>query len=117
DFAMAYWGEAMTHYRPIWREWEPEEARQILARLGATPEERAAKAGTGREEAYLAAIELLFAEGPPPEASETREAHSRLVAYEQAMRRIVEEHPEDVEALALWAGSRVVMFPRTERAM
>jgi len=116
-FGMAYWGEALTHYRPIWREWEPEEARAILTKLGASAEERAARAPTDREKAYLAAIELLFADGPPPDPSETREAHSRLVAYERAMRQIVDAHPDDVEALALWAGSRVVMFPRTERAM
>jgi tetratricopeptide (TPR) repeat protein len=116
-FVMAYWGEALTHYRPIWREWQPEKGREALLRLGATPEERLAKAPTERERRYLNAVELLFAEGPPPSSSEPRESHSRLVAYERAMREIVDAYPEDLEALALWAGSRVVMFPRTERAM
>jgi tetratricopeptide (TPR) repeat protein len=65
----------------------------------------------------MAAVEALFAEGPPPAASESREAHTRLVDFERAMRRIVDAYPDDTEALAIWAGSRVVMFPRTERAM
>lgn len=117
DFAMAYWGEAMTHYRPIWREWEPEAARAVLARLGATPEERAAKAPTEREEAYLSAVETLYAEGPPPGPDEPQESHERLRNYEREMYALSRRYPDDVEALALWAGSRVVMFPRTERAM
>src|SRR5262249_50648328 len=48
-FALAYWGEAMTYYRPIWREYEPEPARVVINRLGATPAARAAKAPTARE--------------------------------------------------------------------
>lgn len=117
DFAMAYWGEAMTHYRPIWREWEPEAARTILARLAPTVEERAARAPTEREKAYLSAVEALFAEGPPPGPEEPRESHERLRNYERQMYALSQRYPDDVEALALWAGSRVVMFPRTERAM
>ena len=49
DFAMAYWGEAMTLHHSLWRVHHQEEAQAVLRRLGATPEERARKAVTQRE--------------------------------------------------------------------
>ncbi len=43
DFAMAYWGEAMTHNHPVWFRQNRETARAALAKLGETPEARLAK--------------------------------------------------------------------------
>src|SRR5688572_20747916 len=42
QFAMAYWGEAMTHNHPIWMEQDRDAARAILAKApaAATPLER-----------------------------------------------------------------------------
>src|SRR5918996_6502045 len=54
-FAMAYWGEAMCYSQPLWGREDVAAARQTLARLGASPAARAAKAKTPREQAYLAA--------------------------------------------------------------
>ena len=53
SFAMAYWGEAMTHTHPIWFQQNLPAARTVLERLGATPAERLAKAGTERERDFL----------------------------------------------------------------
>ena len=107
-FAMAYWGEALSHYRPIWREYERDEARAVLQRLGATPEARAAKAPTPREKAYLASLDVLYADGPPAE---------RMRAYSESLQKLTESFPEDEEAMALWALSRVVQYPRTDRGI
>src|SRR5271165_4142240 len=63
NFAMAYWGEALTYSQTLWGEQDIDAARAALARLAATKELRAAKAGTQRERAYLAAVELLYGEG------------------------------------------------------
>ena len=54
-FAMAYWGEAMCHYRPVWRIENLAAGRAALAKLAPSAEARRAKAGTDRERAYLAA--------------------------------------------------------------
>src|SRR4051795_134652 len=40
DFAMAYWGEAMTYTHPVWMQQDTAAARAVLGRLGATPEAR-----------------------------------------------------------------------------
>ncbi len=94
DFALAYWGEAMTHNHPIWQEQDRAAARAVLERLAPTPEERLAKASTERERDYLRAVEILFGEG---------EKKSRDFAYLGAMRRLHARYPEDPEAAAFHA--------------
>ena len=95
DFALAYWGEAMTHNHPLWRQQDGEAGRAVLAELGETPEERLAKAPTGREKGYLRALEeLYFGDG---------DKVARDAAYEEAMRALSAAHPEDLEAKAFYA--------------
>src|SRR5688572_33285738 len=57
SFALAFWGEAMTHNHPVWNEQNPDSARAILARLGPAPDVRAARARTARERAWLESVE------------------------------------------------------------
>lgn len=94
SFAMAYWGEAMTKSHPIWVQRDAVAARAILARLGATREARASKAPTEREKGYLDAVEVLFADG-------SKEERDR--AYAEAMRKLRERHPEDLEAASFYS--------------
>jgi len=93
-FAMAYWGEAMTYNHPVWMEQDPAAGRAALAKLGATPEARLAKAPTPRERDYLAAVEILYGEG-------TKEA--RDFRYADAMAVLHKRYPDDVDATALYA--------------
>ena len=108
DLAMAYWGEALTHYQPIWREYDREKARAVMQRLGATPDARIAKAATDREKAYVATLDVLYGDGDP--ATQRR-------AYAEAMEALVLRYPDDNEALAFWAVSRVVQYERTDEDM
>ena len=94
DFAMAYWGEALTHTHPLWMEQNAAAARAILQRLAATPDARLAKAKTEREKDYWRAIEILYGDG-------TKQA--RDLAYADAMDRLRRKYPEDIEAAALTA--------------
>ena len=93
-FALAYWGEAMTHNHPLWREQNRDAARAALARLAATPEARQAKAPTERERGYLRAIERLYGEGDKVE---------RDIAYSDAMGDLAKRFPDDLEARAFHA--------------
>lgn len=94
DFALAYWGEAMTYNHPLWREQDRDAALAALGRLGPTPEARAAKAPTERERQYLAAIEALYGDGSKSE---------RDLAYARAMARLQDSAPDDMEARAFHA--------------
>ncbi len=94
DFAMAYWGEAFCYNHPLLPERDLDSPREVLARLGATPEERAAKAPSQREKDFLGAAETLFGEGPAAE---------RRIAYMEAMQAMHETYPDDDEVASFYA--------------
>lgn len=93
-FAMAYWGEAMTHNHPLWGQTSPEAARAALARLGSSRDERLAKAGSDKERMWLSAVEALYGEGEKP---------ARDLAYAAELRRMFERYPDDLEVKAFYA--------------
>jgi tetratricopeptide (TPR) repeat protein len=104
DFAMAYWGEAMTHTAVVWRRYpggqqHRDKALSVLARLGPTPEARAAKAPTEREKGFLAAVEALYLG--------TADKRTRDFAHLDAMRQLSKRYPDDEEALAFYCVSRL----------
>ncbi len=100
DFALAYWGETMTHHQSIWEKQEQDEGQAVLRRLSPTPEARAAMAPTPREKAYLGAVEVLFG---TVEESDGRTRLEREILYREAMRRLHETYPEDHEAASFYA--------------
>jgi tetratricopeptide (TPR) repeat protein len=94
DFALAYWGEAMSYNHPLWREQDREAALAALDRLAPTWEERLAKAPSGREKGYLSALAALYGEGGKA---------GRDAAYSQAMAELSASYPDDLEAKAFYA--------------
>ena len=94
NFAMAYWGEAMTYTHPVWNEQDLNAAKAALARLGTSAQERRAKAKTPREAAYLNAVEILYGNGTK---------QHRDTVYSAAMQRLSARYPSDVEARAFYA--------------
>lgn len=89
DFALAYWGEAMTATHPVWNQQNMAAGRAALAKLGATAQARADKAPTAREKAWLDTAEILYGEGSKRE---------RDARFAQAMEKISRDYPEDDEA-------------------
>jgi tetratricopeptide (TPR) repeat protein len=94
DFAMAYWGESLTHYRMLWNEIEADNAREVLQALAPTPQARAEKAGTPREQAYLATLEILLTEGDDA---------GRALRFAEAMELLAADYPDDENAAAFYA--------------
>jgi len=93
-FALAYWGEAMTFTHPVWDEQDVAAGRAALAGLAADSAARAAKAPTARERAYLAAVEVLYGDGPKAR---------RDTLYAAAMARLLAANPRDDEARCFYA--------------
>ena len=89
DLALAYWGEALTSTHALWNQDNPAAGRAALAKLGPTPQARAAKAITAREKAWLATAEVLFA----PVSLRERDA-----GFLKAMEAIAAANPNDDEA-------------------
>ena len=94
DFAMAYWGEAMTHNHPLWREVDLEAGRLALNQLATSPALRLEKAPTEREKDFLRAVEALYGEG---------DKTARDLAYHDAMEEMYARHPRDPEVASFYA--------------
>jgi tetratricopeptide (TPR) repeat protein len=92
-FAMAYWGEAMTFNHPIWMQQDLEAARAALNKLAPTTAQRGAKTKTDGEKGYLDAVEILYGDGSKEE---------RDFRYEEAMAKLHERYPDDVDAAAFY---------------
>jgi hypothetical protein len=84
----------MTYTHPVWFQQDAAAARAVLQRLGATPEERLAKAKTERERDYLRAVDIFYGSGTKDE---------RDFKYAEAMREVHERYPDDVDATAFYA--------------
>lgn len=107
-FTMAFWGEALSHNQPLWFHEDVGQGRAALAKLGPTPEIRAATAKSPREGAYLRAVEALY--GPGDKATRDR-------AYSEAMAALSAAHPSDDEAHAFYALSLLAMLPRGDASL
>lgn len=118
DFALAYWGEAMTYNHPLWRSVDCENGRTALEKLAPNPEARRKKAPTDREKMYLDAVEALYAYDGLPLTTPTQDVCGtsgpaggkidlnklkRDSDYMKAMKRLSDAYPEDDEARSFYA--------------
>ena len=94
DFAMAYWGEAMTYNHPLWDQQDQEKAMEALNRLASSPEDRHKKAKTKKEQQWLKAVEILYGEGTKKE---------RDLAYSEYLGKLHNTYPKDHEITAFYA--------------
>ncbi len=94
DFALAYWGEAMTYTHPVWNQKDADAAIEALNRYAPSPGERAEKVPTDRERAYMEAVDVLYGDGQ-------KERLDTL--YSAAMADLAEAYPADMEAQTFYA--------------
>ena len=92
--AMARWGEAMTWYHPV---WAPPTAAELAAGRTAAAAAAALPTKNERDAAFVAAIQTFYRD------SETVDHKTRALAYEEAMRQVMERFPDDPEATILYA--------------
>ena len=95
DFALAYWGEAMSYNHPLWAQQDLAAARKTLERLSPTFEGRLAKAHTEKEKGFLEAEnQLFYAPG---------DKLARDFAYSNSMARMYDRWPGDHEIAIFYA--------------
>ena len=94
DFALAYWGEAMSFNHPLWAQQDLAAARKVLERLAPTAAARAAKAPSGKERELIEAEDVLFGAG---------DKLARDIAYLQALERMHMKYPADDEVAIMYA--------------
>jgi tetratricopeptide (TPR) repeat protein len=91
--AMAHWGVAMSMFHEIWDRPTAEEMKQGWAEM---QKAQALKVGTEREREYIGALARFYrpgSEGYPV----------RVTAYSEAMGKVYEKNPADVDAGAFYA--------------
>src|SRR5579864_3183219 len=94
DFALGYWGEAMSFNHPLWAQQDLSAARKVMERLAPTAAARAAKAPAGKERMLVESLEVLFGAG---------DKLSRDIAYADAMKRIHAQYPDDDDLATFYA--------------
>jgi tetratricopeptide (TPR) repeat protein len=95
--SMAYWGQAMSIYHPLWQQPSQEilkEGRTALLRAQAFGKK------TPRERGYITALETFYRDNHP-------DYISRVQAYERAMEQLHLKNPKDDEAAVFYALSLV----------
>jgi tetratricopeptide (TPR) repeat protein len=95
NFALAYWGEAMSFNHPLWAQQDLAAARRVMERLGPTSAARAAKAPAGKERMLVEALDVLF--------GGSGDKLTRDVAYAETMKRIHDKYPDDDEIATFYA--------------
>lgn len=91
---MAYWGEAMTHYKALWGLQDVEGGRGVIKRLGESYEQRMAKAQDDLERGFWEGIEILYGEG---------ELQERNREYADHMAGLYQDFPDNQEVAAFYA--------------
>ena len=94
NFAMAYWGEAMTFNHAVWQRTSPDLAKAALNKLAPTADARRARTPTEKEKDWLGAVERLYGTG---------DKLARDLAYADAMKRMLEKYPADDEVRSFYA--------------
>jgi len=88
NFALAYWGEAMTYNHPIWLQQDTEAGRKALAKIKDTSKLNS------REKAFIDSLRVLYGDG---------DKLARDLAYAAAMEKIYRDHPDDLEAVTFYS--------------
>lgn len=104
DCAMAHWGIAMSSFQPL---WNPTSDEDLARGRAAVRTARELGAPTERERAYLDAVAAFFTDPDPPAASRPADHTARVTAWKEAQREVHENHPDDVDAAALYALAQV----------
>jgi len=107
DFALAYWGQAMSDNHPLWAQQDEPAASAALKRLAPTFEGRLAKAPTEKEKAFLTAVEVLYYSADDKLERDTN--------YNEYLAQMHERWPEDHEIAVFYSLSFLGMVRPGDR--
>src|SRR5438309_8703768 len=105
--AMAQWGISMTWWHPIWTPPTPDE---MSAGKAAIQKAMGMTAGTERERGFIQALNVYYNTPDSPATGEVGQSchgpvgpRDRVIAYENAMRKLYDKYPDDVEVQTFYA--------------
>ena len=95
---LTHWGEAMCHYKALWRLQNTEKGKAILERLGKTEEERLKTISDPTEQDLWTLVEIMYGPG------EFDERNQKITEH---LKRLYEQNPEHQEIAAFYALSLI----------
>ncbi|MEL6987996.1 MAG: hypothetical protein AAGK97_09205 [Bacteroidota bacterium] len=95
---MNHWGEAMCHYKALWRLQNTEKGNAILERLGKTEKERLSKIDEPLKKSMWQLVEIMYGEG------EFDERNQRITKHLAALH---DQYPAHQEVAAFYALSLI----------
>lgn len=95
---LTHWGEAMCHYKALWRLQNTEKGKAILARLGETKEERLASIDDAMEKSMWEIVEIMYGEGEFDERNKLITKH---------LSSLHKQYPQHQEIAAFYALSLI----------
>src|SRR5688500_7788051 len=106
--AMLHWGVAMSYFQPLW----PGQATKDSLAKGSAAVARAQAASASAsaiEKAFIAAVAAFYTD------AEKVDTPMRYENWEAGQRLAASAHPDDVEAQAFWALSRLATVDRKDK--
>ena len=95
---LTHWGEAMCHYKALWRLQNTEKGKAILERLGKTEEERLKTISDPTEQDLWTLVEIMYGPG------EFDERNQKITEH---LKRLYKQNPEHQEIAAFYALSLI----------
>lgn len=95
---LTHWGEAMCHYKALWRLQNTEKGKAIVSRLGDTKEERLASIDDPMEKAMWEIVEIMYGDGEFDERNKVITAH---------LASLHKQNPQHQEIAAFYALSLI----------
>jgi len=95
---LTHWGEAMCHYKALWRLQNTEKGKAILSRLGDTKEERLSAISDPMEKKMWEIVEIMYGEGEFDERNKMITSH---------LASLHKSHPKHQEIAAFYALSLI----------
>lgn len=92
---LTHWGEAMCHYKALWRRQNTEKGRAILSRLGDTKEVRLAIIDDPIEKVMWELVEIMYGEGTFDERNQ------RITEHLASLHELYPQHQEIAAFYAL----------------
>jgi tetratricopeptide (TPR) repeat protein len=105
--AMAHWGVAMTYFHQL---WEPYIATTDLTAGRIEIDQAKPLAGSERERAFIDALDVMYAK------AESAPYAERAKAYTQAMGKLAQRYPDDIECQIFYALALIGTAPPTDKA-
>ncbi len=104
--AMAFWGIAMTQFHPL---WAPPSNSELMKGNAAVEKAKKLAPEDQRQQDYISAVEAFYSDW------KTRDHKTRIAAWSDGQKLVLDNNPNDVDATAFYALSLLATAPKKDK--